>query len=114
MGALQLLKKAWRATGMKTLENYIHDFERFGYSPMKLKNRFFGSRSVLPKIITITMPKSGTNLLQRILTLHPMLYRKLLPSISIRRNYVSTFRRADVLSNLDKFFKTTKNGQIIS
>ena len=91
---------------MKTLQHYLHDIERFGYSPAKLYSRLFGCREGLPKILTVTVPKSGTNLLQRILTLHPMLYRRKLPTLG-RRN-------SELWTDWGRVFLKTKPGEIVS
>jgi len=69
---------------MKKISNYIHDVERFGFTPNQIIDRVFNDRSELPKILTVSVPKSGTNLLQRILTLHPRLHRALLPTLGNR------------------------------
>lgn len=91
---------------MKTIENYLYDIERFGLKPKILFHRLFTNREYLPKILTVTVPKSGTNLLQRILMLHPLLYRRFLPTLG-RRNQ-------DMWSNHDKIFLQTKNGSVVS
>ena len=91
---------------MKNFKNYLHDFERFGFSPPKLYSRLFEKRSHLPKIISISIPKSGTNLIQRILTLHPQLYRRTIPTLG-RRNH-------DLWKNWQTIFPKTKPGEIIS
>lgn len=70
---------------MKTLNNYIYDLQRFGLTPEKLIAQIAGKKARAPRILTVTMPKSGTNLLQRILLLHPWLSRALLPTLG-RRN----------------------------
>lgn len=70
---------------MKTLNNYIYDLQRFGLTPEKLIAQMTGKKARAPRILTVTMPKSGTNLLQRILLLHPWLSRALLPTLG-RRN----------------------------
>lgn len=91
---------------MKTISNYLHDIERFGYSPKKLYSRIFENRESLPKIISVSVPKSGTNLIQRILTLHPQLYRRIVPTLG-RRNH-------EKWSDWEKLFSKTKPGEIIS
>lgn len=91
---------------MKTINNYLHDIERFGYTPKKLYSRLFVRRDYLPKILSVSVPKSGTNLLQRILTLHPMLYRRTLPTLG-RRN-------RDIWADWDEVFRKTKPGEIVS
>jgi hypothetical protein len=54
--------------------------ERFGFTPQKLRTRLRHPQA--PPVLCVTMPKSGTHLLERALCLHPMLRRKLLPTIS--------------------------------
>jgi hypothetical protein len=56
--------------------------QRFGLSPRKLAARIANRRE--PKIICVTLPKSGTHLLERALCLHPRLYRKIIPTIDER------------------------------
>lgn len=91
---------------MKTINNYLHDIERFGYSPKKLYSRIFDNRDKLPKILSVSVPKSGTNLVQRILTLHPQLYRKTIPTLG-RRNI-------ELWKDWNKIFLKIKPGEIIS
>ncbi|NTU74012.1 sulfotransferase domain-containing protein [Candidatus Roizmanbacteria bacterium] len=91
---------------MKKLVNYVYDVERFGFSPVKIWNRLFIDRGDLPKILTVSIPKSGTNLLQRVLILHPMLYRRIMPTLGQRNK--------DYWSNWDKIFNKSKYGEIIS
>jgi len=54
--------------------------ERFGLSPGKLPRRAGGGAS--PRVFCVSIPKSGTHLLERALCLHPALYRKLVPTVS--------------------------------
>ncbi len=54
--------------------------QRFGLSPGKVWYRAFNETA--PKILCISIPKSGTHLLERALCLHPRLYRKLLPTVN--------------------------------
>jgi hypothetical protein len=54
--------------------------ERFGLSPSKLVRRL--GRGGAPAVFCVSMPKSGTHLLERALCLHPALYRKVLPTVS--------------------------------
>lgn len=70
---------------MKNLKQYLYDIERFGLSPSKLRAKVAGRNRDAPRVLTVTMPKSGTNLLQRILILHPHLSRAWLPTLG-RRN----------------------------
>ena len=54
--------------------------ERFGLSPSKLPRRLTDRGA--PRVFCVSIPKSGTHLLERALCLHPALYRKLLPTVS--------------------------------
>jgi Sulfotransferase domain len=54
--------------------------ERFGFSPSKAPRRIANPGA--PKVYCVSIPKSGTHLLERALCLHPKLYRKLVPTIS--------------------------------
>jgi len=54
--------------------------ERFGLSPAKLPRRAGGGGT--PRVFCVSIPKSGTHLLERALCLHPALYRKLVPTVS--------------------------------
>lgn len=53
---------------------------RFGVTPQKLMHRF--TQKSKPKVVTISIPKSGTHLLERILCLHPVIYRPTIPTIN--------------------------------
>lgn len=72
---------------MKRLENYLYDLQRFGLTPEKVIAQILGYKARAPRILTVTMPKSGTNLLQRILLLHPWLSRAILPTLGRRNIY---------------------------
>lgn len=91
---------------MKTLSQYAFDLERFGVTPSKLRARLDGTSANAPRILSISMPKSGTNLLQRILVLHPALSRAWLPTLG-RRN-------AEKWSEPRAIFSPIKNGKIVS
>ncbi len=91
---------------MKNLSQYMFDLERFGVSPSKLRARLDGRTANAPRILTVTMPKSGTNLLQRILVLHPALSRAWLPTLG-RRN-------AEKWSRPRELFTPIKSGKIVS
>jgi hypothetical protein len=54
--------------------------ERFGLSPGKLPRRVLNAGA--PRVFCVSIPKSGTHLLERALCLHPALYRKFLPTVS--------------------------------
>lgn len=53
--------------------------QRFGLTPASAWRRIRGSDA--PRILCITIPKSGTHLLERALCLHPALHRARLPTI---------------------------------
>ena len=91
---------------MKTPSQYLYDFERFGLTPLKFWTRLNGTAANAPRILSISMPKSGTNLLQRILILHPSLSRAWLPTLG-RRN-------AEKWSDPHALFSGIKNGKIVS
>jgi hypothetical protein len=53
---------------------------RFGLTPDKLRYRL---RNVgMPKVLCVSLPKSGTHLVERALCLHPRLYRSLRPTVA--------------------------------
>lgn len=54
--------------------------ERFGFTAGKLYAR--ATSAVKSKIICISIPKAGTHLLERVLCLHPALYRPLLRTLN--------------------------------
>jgi hypothetical protein len=54
--------------------------ERFGLSPPKLSQRLVGGPA--PSALCVSIPKSGTHLLERAICLHPRFYRKLIPTVS--------------------------------
>ena len=91
---------------MKNLNQYVYDFERFGLTPTKIGARMLGLSSKCPRILTVTMPKSGTNLLQRILLLHPYLSRSLLNTLGNRN--------LKKWSDPESLLSPIKNGKIIS
>jgi len=66
-----------------SIKQNIWTLHRFGLTPNKLFNRLQNGVDT-PKIICISIPKSGTHMLERLLCLHPSLYRKLLPTIHIK------------------------------
>jgi hypothetical protein len=53
---------------------------RFGMSPSKLLARLANPGA--PRVLCITVPKSGTHLLERVLCLHPRLYRRRVPTLT--------------------------------
>lgn len=63
------------------IKRKLWDITRFGFSPRKLFYRTIFMDKKLPKVFTISIPKSGTHLLERLLCLYPQLYRKYLPTL---------------------------------
>ena len=53
--------------------------QRFGMTPVALTQRL--RHDGAPRVLCITVPKSGTHLLERAICIHPRLYRPLLPTI---------------------------------
>lgn len=91
---------------MKTISQYLFDLERFGISPTKIRARLDGTASNAPRILSVSMPKSGTNLLQRILVLHPALSRAWLPTLGQRN--------AEKWTNTRSVFSPIRSGKIVS
>ena len=56
------------------------DLQRFGLTPDKLPRRVHNPQA--PPVFLISIPKSGTHLLERALCLHPLLYRRLERTLS--------------------------------
>ena len=54
------------------------DLKRFGLTPDKIWRR---GNAGLPRIFCVSVPKSGTHLLERVLCLHPPLYRKFMSTL---------------------------------
>jgi len=71
---------AQRAPAAAWVSRQAWTLERFGFSPAKLPKRI--SDQGAPRVFCVSIPKSGTHLLERALCLHPALYRKLVPTIS--------------------------------
>ena len=71
---------AQRAPAAAWVSRQAWTLERFGLSPGKLPKRL--SDQGAPRVFCVSIPKSGTHLLERALCLHPALYRKLVPTIS--------------------------------
>ena len=69
----------WRARASSVPRNRW-TLERFGLTPSKLMHRVTGDRRS-PRVLSVSLPKAGTHLLERALCLHPSLYRKLLPTV---------------------------------
>ena len=67
----------------KSIEKRYWDLERFGLTPRKLIARVQPSNGLRP-IFMSSMPKSGTHLLERVLCLHPNIYRPLVPTLNPR------------------------------
>lgn len=62
-----------------SLPRNLWTLERFGLTPSKLPHRLF-DRSA-PRVLSVSLPKAGTHLLERALCLHPRLYRKILATV---------------------------------
>jgi hypothetical protein len=80
------------------------DLIRFGLSPGKLISRMI-SRDV-PKILCVSIPKSGTHLLERALCIHPHMYRKLIPTL-----YPNNI---DAYGGFDALMSSLRPGQILA
>ena len=77
-GEMRLAK--WPSfSGCWNLSKTWWDLKRFGMTPDKIWRR--RGRPDLPKIFCVSVPKSGTHLLERVLCLHPRLYRKFMSTL---------------------------------
>ena len=56
-----------------SLKRWLSDADRFGFTPRKLVSRVLNRRG--PRIVSNSLPKAGTHLLERALCQHPNLYR---------------------------------------
>jgi hypothetical protein len=71
------------------------DLQRFGLTPDKLPRRIRNPHA--PPVFLVSIPKSGTHLLERALCLHPMLYRRLERTLS-RKTIEGRFGGLDALA----------------
>lgn len=78
MGDMSSSMSAWRAR-LASLPRNVWTLQRFGLTPSKLRHRLV-DRSA-PKVLSVSLPKAGTHLLERALCLHPLLYRKILATV---------------------------------
>ncbi len=86
----------------RIISNQYWNLQRFGFTPKTIGKRFQKNG---PLVFCTCIPKSGTHLLERILCQHPILYRKLLPTIN---NY--NIRK---YGNLEALIKSMKPCQIL-
>lgn len=68
----------WRARASSIPRN-LWTLERFGLTPSKLPRRL--TERGAPSVLSVSLPKAGTHLLERALCLHPRLYRKILATV---------------------------------
>lgn len=85
------------------VRRFIWDLERFGMTLDKLLNRC--TLHEVPRIVVVSIPKAGTHLIERVLCLHPYLYRRFLPTL--HPNNVNKF------GGLESILRKTKPGQVI-
>lgn len=76
---------------------------RFGLSPRKWPARLLNRNQ--PKVLSVSVPKSGTHLVERALCLHPRLYRRILPTIKSN----NTERWGD----LERLLSRLRAGQVV-
>jgi hypothetical protein len=77
--------------------------QRFGFTPDKLRHALFPRTN--PGVFCVSLPKAGTHLLERALCLHPLLSRKLLPTIN--NTNITRWRSLDLL------LRGVKPGQLL-
>lgn len=58
------------------------DLQRFGFTPRKILSRAGRKPSSLKPVFMVAIPKSGTHLLERVLCLHPLIYRPLVRTLN--------------------------------
>lgn len=87
----------------KFVKSRIWTLQRFGLTPEKLWARLINRDE--PKILCISVPKSGTHLLERALCLHPKLYRAVQPTIDECN--------LDPAAGLDDLLAGMRAGQVI-
>ena len=85
-----LKKTAWNA-------------ERFGLTPAKIRVRLRTDDT--PRVLCISIPKSGTHLVERALCLHPRLYRKIVPTVHSENE--------EQLGGLSRICERLRPGQIV-
>lgn len=78
--------------------------QKFGLNPGSLIHRLFPQKD-WPRVLLICIPKSGTNLLERAVCLHPFFYRKFLPVI--------TLDHLQKQNNVGMLLQRTKPGQVL-
>lgn len=80
--------------------------QRFGLSPSKLPRRFLNRQE--PRVLCLSVPKSGTHLLERALCLHPRLYRRLVGTL-----YEGNIKRRMKQEGLYRFLLRLRPGQML-
>ena len=85
------------------LSRRLWDTQRFGLSPDKWKARVLNANE--PKILCVSIPKSGTHLLERALCLHPRLYRRFIRTVNPTN--------VEQYGGLDQILENLNPGQII-
>lgn len=96
--------REWVLDMNRSLRHLRWDLTRFGFTPPKLLRRW--SNKHKPKVLIVSVPKAGTHLLERALCLHPLLYRKLLPTV-----YPGTLSK---WGGLEGLLATVTPGQVVA
>jgi hypothetical protein len=91
-------------TRIRAMPRNAWTLERFGLTPSKLPRRLVNTGA--PRVLCVSIPKAGTHLLERVLCLHPRLYRKLLPTLTN-----SSLQR---WGGLDGLLAKVRPGQVIA
>jgi hypothetical protein len=89
-----------------SVKQNLWTLRRFGLSPGKLLTRTLRSKRSDPRIFCVSVPKSGTHLLERALCWHPRLYRKLLPTVNSDNIHK--------WGSLDDLFDSLRPGQVLT
>lgn len=90
---------------VKEVNKYFGYANKFGLTPFKLYQRVSGESYKYPKIFCVSIPKSGTHLIQRLLLMHPPIYR----------NFMRVLNNTTCKNIYDfkGFLKNVKNGQLV-
>lgn len=89
----------------KSVNKYAGYINKFGLTPDKLACRISGKSNQIPKIFCVTVPKSGTHLLQQALLMYTPIYRYF--------SRVLNNANCKSLAELKSQVKHVKNGQFV-
>jgi len=65
-------------TPVRVFKEILWNARRFGITPDKWSARLFPKEI---RLMTISIPKTGTHLLERVICLHPVFYRRIMKTL---------------------------------